>query len=360
MAEEMELDPQLKALLEKANLLKNPGDGDDVSYEQLRQSYDHAFGSVKSKVSVRSISNQSIPGPDGNQIPIRIYQPADAKPRNLGLPILIFCHGGGFYAGNLDTHDDLCRNLGHLSAYIVVAVDYRLAPEHKFPAGHMDCYTATKWAYDNASAIGGDPKHVAVGGDSAGGSMAAAVCLLAQDMNGPKLTLQVLMYPMTQPTALYESKSMEELGTTAPFLSKARLMKAYEQLVKDPEEQKSKLLDLNHAPSVKNLPPAYIATAEYDPLRDEAEAYAARLFKNNVPTKAKRYGGATHGFIHLGSLAEIRCSVRALEDVAIAMRQVVKEEKEPWDLRSYLMVVAVVVAFLSVKVWHYYKTGIAV
>ncbi|KAL0019887.1 hypothetical protein WJX77_000906 [Trebouxia sp. C0004] len=357
MAEEMELDPQLKALLEVANLLNNPGDDSGIPDEELRQQFSGAFGSVKSKVPVASISNRTIPGPDGNKIPIRIYYPADAKPRKSGLPILVFCHGGGFFGGDLNTHDDLCRNLGHLSAYITIAVDYRLAPEHKFPAGHLDCYAATKWAYDNASALGGDQTHVAVGGDSAGGSIAAAVCHLARDMKGPNLAMQVLLCPMTQPTAHYESESMNKLGTIAPVLSKRMCETAYERLVATLEEQRSELIDLNHAPSVKNLPPAYVVTAEYDPLRDEAEYYAARLFKNNVPTKAKRYGGAIHNFILFGSLAEIRCSVRALEDVAIAMRQAVKEEKDPWDARSYMMIAATVVAFLSVKMYHYYQTG---
>lgn len=357
MADTMDLDPQLREFLVKSNMLNTTEDGSGLPIQQLRQSVEGPYKNRKSTVPVDSIVDNTIPGPDGNQIPIRIYKPADAKPRRQGLPVLVYFHGGCFCMGSIAAYDDLCRNIGHLSAYIVISVEYRLAPEHKFPAGHLDCYAATNWAYTNAASFGGDAALLAVGGDSAGGCLAAAVCMMARDMKGPKIALQVLLYPMMQPTAHYETKSLEEFGDTLPVLSKRMCEVSYERLVQHPDEQKSELIDVNHAPTFKNLPPAYVVVAEYDILRDEGEYFAARLSKNNVPTRAKRYGGAVHGFIHFSSLAEIRCSVRALEDVAIAMRQAVKEDKEPWDLRSYLIVAVVVVSFLAVKLYHYYQTG---
>jgi acetyl esterase len=196
--------------------------------------------------------------------------------------------------GSLETHDAICRNLSNNADCIVVSVDYRLAPEHKYPAGLSDCFTATMWVCENAASFNGDPDRIAVGGDSAGGSFAAGVCLLARDRGGPKLVYQLMFYPMTD-YYLPGTPSYEENGT-GYFLTKAAIEWFMEHYLPDGFDRADPYLFPLQSKDLSNLPPALIMTAEYDPLRDEGEMYATRLQEAGVPVHMQRIDGMMHGF----------------------------------------------------------------
>ena len=239
-------------------------------------------------VALPRVEELSIPGP-GGAIPARLYAPGkDAK-----LPALVYFHGGGWVIGSLDTHDDLCRRLARASGCMVVSVDYRLAPEHKFPAAVDDALAATRWVAANAARIGADPARLAVGGDSAGGNLAAAVCLLARDQGGPALRYQLLIYPVT--TRDFTLPSYKAFGEG--FVLTAKGMEWFwNHYLRAPNDA----LDFRASPllakSLRGLPPALVATAEYDVLRDEGEQYAARLKQDGVPVRPVRYAGMIHIF----------------------------------------------------------------
>ena len=233
------------------------------------------------------VEDRLISGPRG-QIPIRFYTPQGAGP----FPVLVYFHGGGFYLGNIETEDGPCRVTANRAGCIVVSVDYRLAPEHKFPAAVEDCYAATRWAAENASAFDGDPLRIAVQGASAGGNMAAVVALMARDQGGPQLICQILMYPVTNfafDTPSYQENADGYLSTKD---SMVRCWNLYLQTEADGVNPYASPL---RAPDLRRLPLALVVTAEFDPLRDEGEAYAARLHEAGVPVVCKRQEGAIHG-----------------------------------------------------------------
>jgi len=237
----------------------------------------------------------TIPGP-AHDIALRSYTPLGAK--DAMLPGLVFFHGGGFALGDLDTHDDLCRHIANGSGCRVVSVDYRLAPEHPFPAGVEDCYAATKWVAEHAAEIGiGGP--LAVGGDSAGGNLAAVVAQLAKTQ-GPALAFQLLIYPVTQ-LGGPELPSMEE-NAKGYFLEResmqwyTRMYCPDAALLADPRMSPLRAKDLS------GLPPAYVVTAGFDPLRDEGKAYADKLDAAGVPVTYVNYPGMVHGFFSLRGL----------------------------------------------------------
>ena len=249
--------------------------------------------------AVRAV-DRAIPGPEqppaqrgtepGGEIPVRIYTPdGGGEP----LPVLVLFHGGGFIAGSPDSHDGGTRELCAQARAIVVSVDYRLAPEHKFPAAAEDCYAALLWAAEHAAELGGDPTRLAVTGDSAGGNLAAAVALMNRDRGGPSLALQVLVYPVIDPACASPSAVANGEGYLLTTASMRWMWSLYVNGVDDYANPYSAPIA---AASLAGLPPALVITAEFDPLRDEGEAYGRALEAAGVPVTIIRYDGMIHGF----------------------------------------------------------------
>lgn len=235
-------------------------------------------------------------------IPCRLYRPS-AK-TDLGL--LVFFHGGGWVIGDLNSHDGVCRSLANKSGHAVLSVDYRLAPEHKFPAAFDDCVAAVKWAFENAKALGIDNSRMAVGGDSAGGNLAAAVALAEV----VPLKFQMLIYPAVD--MRMESPSINE-NANAPILTKAVMAWfVAHYLSSDADRANIKASPMFASDELlKKMPPAIVITAQYDPLRDEGEAYGKRLVENGVSTTITRYNGAFHGFFNMITILDDAQSAHA-------------------------------------------------
>ncbi|HJW39611.1 MAG TPA: alpha/beta hydrolase [Rhizomicrobium sp.] len=248
--------------------------------------------------AVGRIENRTIPGPAGD-IAVRLYTPlGESAPTLAGL---VFFHGGGFVIGDLETHDDLCRCLANGSNCRVVSVDYRLAPEHPFPAAVEDCYAATRHIAANAAAFGIDAARLAVGGDSAGGNLAAVVAQLAKLGGGPKLAFQLLIYPVTQLGADAETASMRE-NAKGYFLERESMDWFTKLYCPDMAHRKDPRLSPLLCADLSGLPPAYVVTAGFDPLRDEGRAYADNLDAADVAVTYVNYPGMVHGFFSMRSL----------------------------------------------------------
>ena len=260
---------------------------------------------------VANLENRTIPGPAA-PIPVRIYRP-DTEP---GLPVVVYFHGGGWTIGSLETHDNSCRALANAVGCVVVSVDYRLAPEHKFPAAVDDAFAATQWVAEHAAELGGDPTRVAVAGDSAGGNLAAVVSILARDQNAPALTFQLLVYPATD--AERESASMRE-NASGYFLELDSMRWFDGHYLRDECDATDWRFSPMRAGSLAGLPPAFVLTAEFDPLRDQGEAYARRLEEAGVPVELRRYDGVFHGFFGMRDLMEP--AQQAWQDVTKALRE---------------------------------------
>ena len=248
-------------------------------------------------VKVGHVQERTIPGPAG-EIPLRIYTPQGSGP----FATVIYFHGGGWVQGDLETHDRFCRMLCDEAAVVVTAVDYRLAPEHPFPAGAEDCYAATAWSAAHARAINIDASRMAVMGDSAGGNLAAAVALMARDRNGPALRLQVPLFPVTD----YNFETTSYSANAAGYLLEKVSMEWYwGHYVRDEAEGKTPYASPLRAAELSDVAPAHIVTAEFDPLLDEGEAYADRLDAAGVLVSRKCYAGQVHFFTHLpGAIPE--------------------------------------------------------
>lgn len=291
----MPLDKDMQAILE---VLAPAGARDvaEVSVAEARQMMGATAALSANPEPVGAVENRTIPSEAG-EIPVRIYHPAEAAGP---LPVLLFFHGGGWVLCSLDTHDGTARRLCNHAGAIVVSVDYRLAPEHPFPAAAEDCLAATGWAFENAEAIGGDPSRVAVSGDSAGGNLAAAVALMARDRGGPALVHQLLVYPATD--ARCDSPSMRDNGEG--YLLSAAAMRWFwgHYLGADAAQVAHAYASPIRADSLAGLPPATILTAEFDPLCDEGEAYGLRLQQAGVDCEVRRFDGVTHGFFGMHDL----------------------------------------------------------
>jgi acetyl esterase len=239
------------------------------------------------------------PEPGGDVTDRPLPRPAAAAAEDL-LPVLVYFFGGGWTLGNLDTSDAICRSLTNATGCLTIAVGYRLAPEAKFPAAVLDSFAAVRWIADNAATLGADPARIAVGGDSAGGNLSAVVTLLARDAGGPALTAQLLVYPNTDHLADTESRR----ENTDPRLFNAKSVQWYwDNYLADPADGADPRASPLRAADHSGLPPALIITAEYDPLRDEGEAYAHRLRDSGVEVELTRYHGVPHGFFAMsGSL----------------------------------------------------------
>jgi acetyl esterase len=241
---------------------------------------------------VGGIEERTVPGGAG-EVPARVYRPATPGPH----PTVVFFHGGGLVLGDLDTHDDHTRLLCRDVDAVVLSVDYRLAPETPFPGGYEDCLAATLWAVENADELGGDATRVAVAGDSAGGNLSAAVTLGAREA-GVQLAAQLLLYPGVDFVEGEDHPSRVE-NAEGYFLTAADMAWFRSHYLPDPARKADPYASVLRAPDLSGLPPAVVATAEYDPLRDEGEAYAAALEKAGVPVVSRRFDGLIHGFFGL-------------------------------------------------------------
>jgi len=291
----MPLDPQVKAILDQMASLPR---FEEMSVADARkQAIERSAAGKLPTLPVASVANRVIPGPAGD-LPVRIYTPSGTGP----FPLMVFFHGSGFVVCNLDTHDGTCRNLCSAAGCVVVSVDYRLAPEHKFPAGPNDCYAATKWAAAHARELNADPSHLVIAGDSAGGNLAAVTALMIRDKGGPALSGQLLVYPVTDyyyPSYPSYTENAEGYGLTA-----AGMKWFWDHYLNDRGEADDPYASPMRALNLRGLPPALIITAEYDVLRDEGEEYGKRLADAGVRTKVTRYNGMHHGFFQMCGLVD--------------------------------------------------------
>ena len=232
-------------------------------------------------------------------IPGRIYTPKHLRKTNGLAPCLVFFHGGGWVIGDLDSHDVVCRKLAHEGELIVISVDYRLAPEHKFPTAADDAIAATKWVAANAKTLGIDAAQISVGGDSAGGNLAAVVALAARDGDGPKLAGQVLIYPATDFAMTQPSHREPETSILLTHSVIKWFCNHYLDGTADIDNWKASPA---RAQALAGLPPSYVMTAGADPLRDEGDEYAARLKQAGVPVTYRHFPGQFHGFFTMGKL----------------------------------------------------------
>lgn len=305
------LDPQIEALLQQMEQQGMPP-VHTLTPMKARESRNPVFirlGGLPEAVA--HVENLTIPGQAG-EIPIRIYTPQGRGP----FPILVYFHGGGWVICNLDTHDSVCRSLANGASCIVVSVDYRLAPEHKFPAAVDDAYTATQWVAYSANLINGDSARITVGGDSAGGNLAAVVSLMAREKGGPSLMYQVLIYPVTNVSS-FDTNSYREHGE-GYILTKDSMEYYGGHYIGHEEELQNPYASPLLAQELSGLPPALVITAEFDVLTDEAEAFANRLKQAGVPVTYTCYEGMIHAFF---SLAAVVGRARdAMDEVTAALR----------------------------------------
>jgi acetyl esterase len=262
-----------------------------------------------------TVRDLSIPGPEGPETPlsVRAYTPPEASgsPRDDERPVLVYFHGGGWVRGDLDTHDGLCRLLADAADCVVVSVDYRRAPEHPFPTPVHDAYTATAWVAAHADIVGGDPDRIAVGGDSAGGNLAAAVTLLARERDGPELAHQVLLYPVTDFDL--DTDSYHE-NADGYLLSRASMRWYWDRYLDDAVDGANPYASPLRAPDLSGLPSATVVTAGYDPLRDEGAAYADRLRGAGVTVTHANYPGMVHVFASFPDLERARDARETIAD----------------------------------------------
>ncbi len=268
---------------------------------------------------VGSVSDENIPGPAG-PLTVRIYRPAGPAPA----PTVVFFHGGGFVFGDLDTHDDharlLCRDVGA----VVVSVDYRLAPEHAFPAGFEDCLAATQWAAVSIGRLGGDSARLAVAGDSAGGNLAAAVAQACRD-EGLDLAGQLLIYPSTDMRdSGYASRVDNARGY---FLTEEDLRWFHGHYLADPADAADPRASVLLTTDLRGLAPAIIGVAGYDPLRDEGVAYGEALEAAGVPVLLRRYADLIHGFFGMGALSP--AAMTAVSQLTADLRELLSRHGAP-------------------------------
>ncbi|MCH5375681.1 MAG: alpha/beta hydrolase, partial [Planctomycetes bacterium] len=243
---------------------------------------------------------------------LRLYRPrSDAL-----LPSLVYLHGGGWVMGSIATHDTICRSLSRRAGIAVASVEYRLAPEHKFPAGLEDAYAATNWLNDNAATLSLRADRIAVGGDSAGGNLAAAVSLLARQRGAPPVCFQLLIYPALDFN--FDTPSYRE-NAVGFHLTREDMIWSWRHYLVNELDGYKELASPLRASDLTGLPPALVVTAEYDPLRDEGEAYAARLAEVGVPVTCRRYDGMIHGFVRRTN--QLDRAQTALDDIADVLRR---------------------------------------
>jgi len=291
----MPLDPIMKAFIDQMALQPAP-----KMYELPAPAARMMFAAIMQMtgpkdVPIGKVANLVCPGPGGD-IPLRIYTPVAAAAETL--PALLFFHGGGFVIGNIDTHDGLCRIIANEAGVRVIAVDYRLAPEHKYPAAIEDAYAALTYVEANATQLGVDANRLAVGGDSAGGAMTAVLTQMAKDKGGPSIAFQLLFFPVTQ---IGEETASLKNFAEGFVLERAGLEWFYKSYVPDGADRKDPGISPLYGP-VEGLPPAYLTVAEFDPLHDEGLEYGWKLKTAGVACEIVDYPGLVHDFIYFQSV----------------------------------------------------------
>ncbi len=306
----MPLDPQAKAALE---FLNQPEMRLDAAEWPTEARNSMVLPPPENPEQVARVEDISIDGPGGD-LPLRLYHPGDPDGEHPPALVLYF-HGGGFVFCNLDTHDALCRTLCNSTGAAILSVDYRLAPEAKFPAAPEDCYAALCWGAANSEQLDIDAGRIAVAGDSAGGNLAAVTALMSRDRGGPTLRSQVLIYPVT--SQITNSPSYTENGE-GYFLTQSGMEYCINHYLNSPEDKQNPLASPLLSPDLSSLPPAVVVTAEYDPLRDEGENYGRRLAEAEVPVWMRRYDGMIHGFVSMGDMMDR--GKEALADISEQLR----------------------------------------
>jgi len=310
------LDPQMKLLLDFFNA-SGPMFLRAETPEQARGKMRALLAANPAPVpEIFRAEDREIQGPAG-PLAVRVYTPAGRTTPG----ILVFFHGGGWVLGDLDSHDALCRNLANAAGCIVMSVNYRLAPEHKFPAAPEDALAAAKWAVEHAAEFGADPTRIAVGGDSAGGNLAAAATLLARERGGPAIRFQLLLYPAVD--AVLETRSQREFSMDGFVLSRSDMEWFWGHYLSTAADRANPYASPLRAKSLAKLPPACVITASHDPLRDEGEAYATRLIEAGVKASCTRYDGVTHGFMSFA--AALDQGKKAIAQAAEALRAALGE-----------------------------------
>jgi acetyl esterase len=309
----MALDPQCKAVLDGMAAAGGPPLEALTPAEARarRAAAAEAMAALSGPVvEMWKVQDRICPGPAGD-IPVRVYWPKNEE----GLPILLYFHGGGWVLGDLNSWDRTCRHVAAAGQCVLISVDYRLAPEHKFPAAVEDAYAALEWASETADSLGGDAKRIAVGGDSAGGNLATVICMMARDHKGPKVAFQLLIYPVTDHAD--DRQSMAEFGE-GHFLTRAGMQWFWGHYLRVASDGESPLASPILG-ELAGLPPALVITAECDPIRDQGEAYAARLQAAGVEASVLRYEGAIHVFFNLPGA--IDAANQAIADAGAALRK---------------------------------------
>lgn len=308
----MPLDPQVEYVLDLVRKAGNP-EYWQMTPEQARDWHNRKAAILDIEPQpVYRIEDRAVPGVAGD-IPIRLYTP---RAPSGSFPMLVWLHGGGHVVGNINSYDALCRSLALQADCLVASVDYRLAPEHKFPAGVEDSFAALAWVGEHAAEFGGDPRRIAIGGDSAGANLAAVCAILARDGGFPPLVFQLLVYPRTAPD---EDSSSHQSFAEGYLLTRKTILWFHDHYRRSEEDRK----DFRYAPLIcpdlSRLPPALVIVGEYDPLRDDGIAYAERLEREGNTVELAHYAGMVHPFFSMGGA--IDAGRRAQAQAATALRQ---------------------------------------
>ncbi|MGH2601133.1 MAG: alpha/beta hydrolase [Dehalococcoidia bacterium] len=314
----MAVDPQVQALLDQMAAAGAPP-MDTLSPEEARAMMLEMRALAGEPEPVAKVEDRTVPGPAGD-IPVRVYTPEGSGP----FPVLVYFHGGGWVIGSIETSDGPCRQLTNEAGCVVVSVEYRLAPEHKFPAAPEDCYAVTRYVAERAAEFNADPGRLAVGGDSAGGNLAAVVALMARDRGGPAIVEQMLIYPVTDLDFNTPSYTENEEGF---LLTKRSMVWFWDHYLPSEADGQNAYASPLRAADLSGLPPAFVATCELDPLRDEGESYAARLREAGVGVTAKRYEGLIHGAFQMCSVLDQGKTM--MTDATAGLRRAFAQEPQP-------------------------------
>ena len=285
--------PAIQALLDQA-AAQNAPPLSSLTVELARQGYIMARVALSEKPDVAKVEDRAVPGPAGD-IPIRIYTPEGKAP----FPVFVYYHGGGWVIGDLETHDGISRAYANAAGCVVVSVDYRLAPEHKFPAAVDDAFAALQWVAEHAKEFGGDASRIAVGGESAGANLAAVAAQMAKDAGGPALVYQLLAYPVMN--LAFDTESYQE-NAEDYFLTTDTMRWFWDLYLNDESEGSDPKASPLLRDDVSGLPPGIVIAPEYDPLRDEGEAYGRRLQEAGVDFEVWRAEGMIHDFLGMTNI----------------------------------------------------------
>ena len=298
----MPLHPQAQAFIDELIRSDAPG-WSEMTPQEGRETFAGLLPMFGDAEPIHEVQDHLVAG----AIPVRVYR----NVRGATVPAAVYFHGGGWVLGDRNTHDALCRRLAKQSGFTVFAVDYRRAPEHKFPLPLDDCYVATQSIWENADEFHIDPNRIAVVGDSAGGNLAVGVSLKARDQGQSFVSFQLLIYPVLQKN--FETTSYNEFAEGHGLTKESMIWFWRQYLAKDDDGDNPYAAPLN-ATDLRGLPATHVITAEYDVLRDEGEAFAARLAAANVPTTSRRYDGMIHGFTHMSGVFDV--GKQSIDDIA--------------------------------------------